>query len=94
MLGPIEKAIQIANLGFNCRMTVLSFVLQLPPLTEERRKDLVKRCKAEGENAKISLRSIRKEANDAIKKELKKGITEDEAREAETKIQQTTDGFI
>ena len=55
---------------------------------------MVKRCKTEGENAKISLRSIRKEANDAIKKELKKGITEDEAREAETKIQLTTDGFI
>lgn len=94
MLGPIEKAIQIANLGFNPQNDGSIIRIAVPPLTEERRKDLVKRCKAEGENAKISLRSIRKEANDAIKKELKKGITEDEAREAETKIQQTTDGYI
>ena len=94
MLGPIEKAIQIANLGFNPQNDGSIIRIAVPPLTEERRKDLVKRCKTEGENAKISLRSIRKEANDAIKKELKKGITEDEAREAETKIQLTTDGFI
>lgn len=86
MLGPIEKAIQIANLGFNPQNDGSIIRIAVPPLTEERRKDLVKRCKAEGENAKISLRSIRKEANDAIKKELKKGITEDEAREAETKF--------
>ena len=72
MLGPIEKAIQIANLGFNPQNDGSIIRIAVPPLTEERRKDLVKRCKTEGENAKISLRSIRKEANDAIKKELKK----------------------
>ena len=94
MLQPIERSIIAANIGVTPQNDGMIIRLFLPPLTEERRKDLVKRCKTEGENAKISLRSIRKEANDAIKKELKKGITEDEAREAETKIQLTTDGFI
>jgi ribosome recycling factor len=94
MLGPIEKAIQIANLGFNPQNDGSIIRIAVPPLTEERRKELVKRCKAEGEHAKVSLRSFRKEANDAVKKELKKGITEDEAKEAENKIQQITDQFI
>lgn len=94
MLGPIEKTIQTANLGFNPQNDGTIIRINVPPLTEERRKDLVKRCKAEGENAKIGIRSSRKDANDAIKKELKKGITEDEAKEAEAKIQQLTDQFI
>ncbi len=94
MLNVIEKAIQAANLGFNPQNDGTVIRITVPPLTEERRKDLVKRCKAEGEHSKVTIRTLRKDANDAIKKEIKKGVTEDEAKEAETKIQQITDQHI
>ncbi len=94
MLQPIEKAIQVANLGFNPQNDGNIIRISVPPLTEERRKELVKKCKAEGEHCKVGIRTARKEANDAIKKDLKKGITEDEAKEAELKIQQLTDQFV
>ncbi len=94
MLQPIEKAIQVANLGFNPQNDGTLIRISVPPLTEERRKELVKRCKAEGEHCKVTVRTSRKDANDAIKKDLKKGITEDEAKEGELKIQQLTDQFV
>jgi ribosome recycling factor len=94
MLPIIEKAIQAANLGLNPQNDGTIIRINVPPLTEERRKDLVKKCKTEGEHGKVSIRTLRKEANDAIKKDLKKGITEDEAKEAEDKIQKVTDQYI
>ena len=94
MLQPIEKAIQMANLGFNPQNDGVIIRISVPPLNEERRKELVKRCRAEGEHNKVTIRTARKDANDAVKKEIKKGITEDEAKEAELKIQQLTDQYV
>ncbi len=91
MLDPIMKAIQAANLGFNPTNNGNVIIISVPALTEERRKDLVKKAKAEGENAKVSVRNVRKEANEALKK-LK--LTEDEKKEVEKKIQDGTDAFI
>ena len=91
MLQPIEKAIQAANLGLNPQNDGTLIRISVPLLTEERRKDLVKQSKAEVENAKISIRNIRREANETVKKMQKDGLPEDEAKEAETKIQQLTD---
>jgi ribosome recycling factor len=94
MLGNIEKAIQAANLGFNPQNDGVIVRITVPPLTEERRKDLVKKAKAEGEHSKVTIRSARRDANEALKRELKKQITEDELKEGELKIQQLTDAFI
>jgi ribosome recycling factor len=93
MLDPITKAIQAANLGFNPNNNGSVIMISIPPLTEERRKDLVKRTKAEGEHAKVGLRSIRKDANEEIKALQKKGLPEDEAKGAVEKIQQLTDAY-
>jgi ribosome recycling factor len=93
MLEPILKAIQAANLGFNPNNNGTVIIINIPPLTEERRKDLVKRTKAEGEHAKVGLRSARKDANEEIKKLQKNGLPEDEAKDANDKIQQLTDAF-
>src|SRR3954463_13948835 len=80
MLAPIEKAIQAANLGFNPQNDGVLIRIIVPPLTEERRKDLVKTSKAAGEDAKIGLRNIRKESIDKIKALQKAGLPEDEAK--------------
>ncbi len=93
LLTPIEKAIQIANLGLNPQNDGILIRIAIPPLTEERRKDLVKKARAEGENAKVGLRSARKEANEEIKKLQKDGLAEDEAKTAEEKIQKITDEY-
>lgn len=93
MLTPIEKAIQAANLGLNPQNDGVIIRIMVPPLTEERRRDLVKKAKSEAEDAKIGLRSARKEAIDEIKKLQKDGLPEDEAKDAETKIQQLTDNY-
>lgn len=93
MLTPIEKVIQAANLGFNPQNDGIIIRIIVPPLTEERRKDLVKKAKHEGEEAKIGLRSARKEAMEEIKALQKKSLPEDEAKDAETKIQQLTDSY-
>ncbi len=93
MLTPIEKAIQAANLGLNPQNDGVIIRILVPPLTEERRKELVKKAKSEAEDAKIGLRSARKEAIDEIKKLQKDGLPEDEAKDAETKIQQLTDSY-
>ncbi len=92
-LEPITKAIQAANLGFNPNNNGSVIMISIPPLTEERRKDLVKRTKAEGEHAKVGLRSARKDANEGIKGLQKDGLPEDEAKGAVDKIQQLTDAF-
>src|ERR1051326_6046398 len=94
MLDPIVKAIQAATLGFNPGSNGTAVIINVPPLTEERRKDLVKKAKAEGENAKVSIRTARKEGNEAVKKITKPALTQDETKEAETKIQELTDSYI
>lgn len=94
MLTPIEKAIQAANLGFNPQNDGLLIRIIVPPLTEERRKELVKRSKAEGENARVTVRNIRRDALENVKKQGKNGLPEDMQKDAETKIQQLTDNFI
>ncbi len=93
MLTPIEKAIQAANLGFNPQNDGVLIRIIVPPLTEERRRDLVKKAKQEAEDAKVGLRSARKEAMEEVKKLQKDGLPEDEAKDAEVKIQQLTDAY-
>lgn len=92
-LTPIEKAIQAANLGFNPQNDGVIIRIIVPPLTEERRKDLVKKAKAEAENCKVSIRTIRKTAMEAIKKMQKDGLPEDTAKSVEQKIQIITDNY-
>lgn len=94
MLHPIEKAIQIANLGFNPMNNGDNIIISVPPLTEERRRDLVKQAKSEAEDAKIGIRNARKDANTDIKKEEKNGTSEDICKSAEESIQKLTDGYI
>ncbi len=94
MIEPIQKAIQAANLGFNPGNNGTAVIINVPALTEDRRKDLVKKAKAEGEHAKVSVRKARQEGNDTVKKITKPALTQDEVKEAETKIQEMTDGYI
>jgi ribosome recycling factor len=94
MLQPIERAIIAANIGINPQNDGNIIRLFLPPLTEERRKELVKRSNGEGEHAKIAVRSIRRDAIEQIKKLQKDGLSEDEAKDGEANIQQVTNNFI
>ncbi len=94
MLQAIEKGIIIANLGFNPTNDGTVIRVVLPPLTEERRKEIVKKVKGESENAKVSIRNIRKDINEQVKKLQKDGLPEDEAKSAEQQVQKTTDTFI
>ncbi len=94
MLSPIERAIIAANIGINPQNDGNIIRLFLPPLTEERRKELVKRCNHEGENAKVSVRNIRRDAIEHIKKLQKDGLSEDTAKDAEADIQELTNRFI
>ncbi len=94
MLTPIEKAIQAANLGLNPQNDGIIIRILVPALTEERRRDLAKKAKSEAENAKVSIRTIRKEANEELKKLQKSGTPEDFVKEGELKIQQLTDAFV
>lgn len=94
MLQPIEKGIVIANLGFNPTNDGNLVRISLPPMTEERRREIVKKAKHESENGKVAVRNIRKDVNEAIKKLQKEGLPEDEAKHAEQQVQKTTDNFI
>lgn len=94
MLATIEKAIMIANLGFNPMNNGENIIISVPPLTEERRRDLVKQAKAETEDAKISIRNARKDANTEIKKLEKDGTSEDLCKDAEDEVQKLTDAYI
>ena len=87
MLGPIEKAIFEANLGFTPMNDGEMVRITLPPLTEERRRDLVKMAKASGEDTKVSMRSARQKAMDAVKSAVKNGYPEDAGKKTETDIQ-------
>jgi ribosome recycling factor len=95
MVGPIEKAILASNLGFTPNTLGQVIRINLPPLTEERRKDLIKHVHAEAENTKISIRNIRRDGITGVKDLLKeKSISEDEARRSEDDIQKITDKFV
>jgi len=93
MLQVIERAITMANIGINPQNDGTVIRLFLPPLTEERRKELVKRCNGEGEHAKVAIRNIRRESIEAIKKLQKEGLSEDICKDAEKQVQDTTDKF-
>jgi ribosome recycling factor len=93
MLQPIERAIMASNIGINPQNDGNIIRLFLPPLTEERRKELVKRCSGEGEQAKVAIRSIRRDGIEDIKKLQKDGLSEDAAKDAEKDIQDLTDKF-
>lgn len=94
MLQPIERAIIAANIGITPQNDGALIRLFLPPLTEERRKELVKKCHAEGEYSKVAIRNIRRDAIEHIKKLQKNGLSEDVAKDAETDVQQVTDKYI
>lgn len=94
MLQPIERSIIAANIGVTPQNDGVIIRLFLPPLTEERRRELVKRCQAEGEHSKIAIRNIRRDGIENIKKLQKNGLSEDAAKDAEAEAQQTTDKFI
>ena len=93
MVEPIERAIINANLGFTPMNNGEMIRINIPALTEERRKVLVKQVHAEGEGARVSVRSARKDANDEVKQLEKDGLSEDEAKTAEDAIQEQTDSF-
>ncbi|MEO0058448.1 MAG: hypothetical protein RLZZ312_95 [Bacteroidota bacterium] len=94
MLHTIEKAIMIANLGFNPMNNGELIIISVPPLTEERRKDLAKQAKAEAEDAKIGVRNVRKDSNSDIKKLEKEGVSEDACKDAEDEVQTLTNNYI
>jgi ribosome recycling factor len=94
MLQPIERAIIASNIGLNPQNDGMIIRLFLPPLTEERRKELVKRVLGEGEQAKVAIRSIRRECIEQVKKLQKDGLSEDIAKDGEGRIQGITDKFI
>src|SRR6266480_7221460 len=94
MLQPIERAIIAANIGINPQNDGNTIRLFLPPLTEERRKELVKKCQGEGEHSRVAVRNIRRDAIEHIKKLQKNGLSEDAAKDAETNMQQVTDRYI
>lgn len=95
MIQPIEKAIMVANIGITPQNDGNSIKLFLPPLTEERRKELVKRSHAEGEHAKVSIRNARRDAMEQVKKTQKRdALSEDAIKDTEKNIQEITDKFI
>lgn len=94
MLHPIEKAIQNANIGFNPMNNGDLIIISVPPLTEERRRDLAKQAKSEAEDAKIGIRNARQDANKEIKKLEKDGLSEDVCKTAEEEVQDLTNTFI
>lgn len=95
LIPEIEKAIRDSGLGFSVRTQGASIFVSMPPLTEERRKEFVKMVKAEAENARVSVRNVRRDANDASKAAVKKKeISEDDERRLHDTIQKLTDQYI
>jgi ribosome recycling factor len=94
LLQAIEKAIKEANLGLNPQNDGVIIRINVPPLTEERRRDLVKKAKAEAETGKIAIRNLRKDANEKIRKLKTEGVSEDEMKAGEAEIQKLTDAYI
>lgn len=94
LLGPIEKAIQDSNLGLNPQNDGIIIRINVPVLTEERRRDLVKKVKAEAEAGKVAIRNIRKDANERIKKLKSEGVSDDDIKVGEAEVQKLTDTYI
>lgn len=94
LLNEIAKGIINANLGFAPQNNGESLIISVPPLTEERRRDLVKKAKAEGEHAKVGVRNNRKDALDMVKELKADGLSEDLAKDAENQVQNITDSYI
>ena len=94
MLQPIERAIIASNIGITPQNDGNLIRLFLPPLTEERRRELVKRSHGEGEHAKVAIRNIRRDAIENIKKAQKNGLSEDAAKDAEADVQELTNRYI
>ena len=94
LIKEISKAIMASDLGLNPNSDGKIIRLVLPELTEERRKELVKDVKKKGEAAKVAVRNVRRDANDAFKKLAKQDVSEDEIKELEEKIQKVTDKFV
>lgn len=92
MLQEIERGIMVANIGFNPMNNGETIIINVPPLTEERRRNLAKQAKSETEDAKVSIRSARKDANNDIKKT--EDASEDLQKNAEIDIQQLTDNYV
>jgi ribosome recycling factor len=93
MVAPIEKAIMAANLGFTPQNDGLVVRINVPTLTEERRKELVKKTKAEAEHCRVAIRSSRRDSNEHLKREIK-SVPEDVAKDLEDRIQKMTDQYI
>jgi len=94
MLQPIERSIIAANIGITPQNDGNVIRLFMPPLTEERRRELVKRAQGEGEQSKVAIRNIRRDAMEQVKKLQKNGLSEDVAKDAEKNIQELTDKYI
>jgi ribosome recycling factor len=94
MLNEIAKGIMNANLGLNPQNNGEQLIIQIPLLTEERRRDLVKKARAEAEHAKVGIRNNRKDAIDMVKSLKTDGLSEDMTKDAENEIQNLTNGFI
>lgn len=94
MIQPIERAIMQANIGVTPQNDGITIRIFLPPLTEERRRELVKRANGEGEHGKITIRNLRRDAIEKIKKLQKDGLSEDVAKDTEADIQDLTDRYI
>lgn len=94
MISEIERAIMNANLGFNPQNNGEVIIINIPALTEDRRKDLIKKAKAEAEEARIAIRNARKDANDEVKKMENNGLSEDQAKDLVSEIQEMTNKFV
>ncbi|RIV20613.1 ribosome recycling factor [Fibrisoma montanum] len=94
IIGEVEKAIRNSNLGLSPMNDGELIRLSIPPLTEERRRDLVKKVKQEVEVAKVNIRNIRKDTNEDIRKLTKEGVSEDAVKQGEERVQKLTDSFI
>ncbi len=94
MLSEIERAIINSNLGLAPSNNGEVIRLSLPPLTEERRRDLAKQCRTEAENAKVSVRNARRDAIDKLKKQIKEGLPEDAEKDAENEVQKLHDKYV
>jgi len=94
MLAPIERSIMQANIGITPQNDGVLIRLFMPPLTEERRREMVKKASVEGEHSKVAIRNIRRDAIEGVKKLQKNGLSEDITKDAEKRIQDITDRYI
>ena len=94
MIAEIERAIINSSIGLAPSNNGESIRLMIPPLTEERRKELAKQCKGEAENAKVSIRNARRDAIDLLKKQIKEGLPEDTEKDAEGDVQKLHDKYV